>query len=50
VAVKRLYATAEGQLQIRGDNDQAPVGEIDLAAEDMEWQIVARVLSYERAL
>ena len=50
IAVKRLYATAGGTLQIRGDNDEAPVGEINLAAEDVEWQIVARALSVERVL
>ena len=42
IVVKRLYVYRGGKIQIRGDNDDEPSGEIDPLDENVEWDIIAR--------
>ena len=49
VVVKRLYIRA-GKIQMRGDNEDKPSGEINPLDEDVEWYIIARALHFERRL
>lgn len=50
VMVKRTFWTTDGELEIRGDNEQSPSGKIDLEQEDSDWAVIGKVVRVEKPL